>query len=265
MTIDDKDRADLQTAKSLLENPGLAAKITNLIGTPIEKGLELLPKGVEGKIGEITKVALEKSAEAALFTMSNNPGEEASNWRHKFAVGASGAAGGFFGIAGLAVELPISTTIMMRSIADIARSQGADLKDSATKMQCIAVFGLGSEKSEADDATESGYLLMRAALARAVSEATEFYAGKAVTSKGAPALARLIATVASRFSIQVTEKAATQAIPVIGAASGALINTLFMDHFQDMAKGHFAYLRLEEKYGKEMIKKAYKELPVFAV
>jgi hypothetical protein len=32
--------SDLLIAKTLLENPGLAAKITNFIGTPIEKGFE---------------------------------------------------------------------------------------------------------------------------------------------------------------------------------------------------------------------------------
>ena len=44
-------------------------------------------------------------------------------------VGASGAIGGAFGLASVAVELPISTTIMLRSIADIARSEGFDVRD----------------------------------------------------------------------------------------------------------------------------------------
>ncbi|HRZ21620.1 MAG TPA: EcsC family protein, partial [Bacteroidales bacterium] len=59
------------------------------------------------------------------------------------------------------------------------------------------------------------------------------------------------------FGIQITEKAAAQAIPAIGAAGGALINTIFMDHFQDMAKGHFIVRRLERKYGKEAIQDLY--------
>lgn len=260
MSMSVVDQKDLVVAKNLLENPGLAAKITGLLGTPIEKGLELLPSGVEGKIGDITRIALEKSADAALFTMSDGAGEDSSNWWHKLAAGAAGAGGGFFGLAGLAVELPISTTIMLRSIADIARSQGEVLSSPETKIQCICVLGLGG-RSKQDDATDSGYILMRTALARAVSEAAEHYAGKAVASKGVPAIVRLISVVASRFSIQVTEKAAAQAVPVIGAVSGAVINTLFMDHFQDMAKGHFTYLRLERKYGKDVVESAYQKLP----
>ena len=54
------------------------------------------------------------------------------------------------------------------------------------------------------------------------------------------------------------EKAAAQAVPAIGAAGGAIINTLFIDHFQDMARGHFIIRRLERKYGKEAVEATYK-------
>jgi hypothetical protein len=36
------DISDLRYAKALLENPSLAARISNLLGTPIEKGFEAL-------------------------------------------------------------------------------------------------------------------------------------------------------------------------------------------------------------------------------
>ena len=67
--------------------------------------------------------------------------------------------------------------------------------------------------------------------------------------------------VATRFSVQVSEKAAAQAVPVIGAAGGALINTLFMSHFQDAARGHFVVRRLERLYGGEVVREAYAALP----
>ena len=71
---------------------------------------------------------------------------------------------------------------------------------------------------------------------------------------------RLITLVAERFGIQITEKAAAQAIPALGAAGGALINTLFIDHFQDMARGHFIIRRLDRHYGEEAVRLAYKSL-----
>jgi hypothetical protein len=256
MTIHEDDLSDLKRAKQLLENPGVAAKITNLIGTPIEKGFELLPDKWNKNIGEVTNVVLRKAANAATFTMKNTPGNESSDIKHKFIVAASGGLGGFFGLPALAIELPISTTIMLRSIADIARSEGENVNDIETKIACIEVFAFGGP-SDSDDATESGYFTVRAALARAVSEVSKHIAGKGLSQEGAPVLARLIVSVAERFSIQVSEKAAAQAVPAIGAAGGALINSLFIDHFQDMARGHFIVRRLESKYGQDLVKEAY--------
>jgi hypothetical protein len=51
-----------------------------------------------------------------------------------------------------------------------------------------------------------------------------------------------------------------QAIPVIGAVGGGLVNTVFISHFQDMARGHFVIRRLERRHGSEIVLAAYKEL-----
>ncbi|MCD4788487.1 MAG: EcsC family protein [Bacteroidales bacterium] len=257
MTFQQTDLNDLKKAKTLLENPGIAAKITNLLGTPIEKGFELLPDNWNVKIGELTQEALSKAVHAAVFTMKDSPGEGASDIWHKIAVATTGGIGGFFGLPALAVELPISTTIMLRSIADIARSEGETINKIESKIACIEVFALGGP-SKNDDASESGYFAIRAALARSVTKAAEYMAEKGLAEEGAPALVRLIIKIAERFSIQVSEKAAAQAVPAIGAAGGAIINTLFIDHFQDMARGHFIVRRLERKYGKEIVEATYK-------
>jgi hypothetical protein len=66
--------------------------------------------------------------------------------------------------------------------------------------------------------------------------------------------------IAARFSIVVSEKAAAQAVPVVGALGGAAINTLFIDHFQDMGRGHFVIRRLERIYGQDAIRRWYAEL-----
>ncbi|WP_298527892.1 EcsC family protein [uncultured Christiangramia sp.] len=259
MKLTEPELTDLKKAKDLLENPGLAAKITNYIGMPLEKGFELLPKNWNSKIVELTHKAITKSTDAALFTMKNKPGEKSSNIWHKATVAISGGAGGFFGFAGLAVELPVSTTIMMRSIADIARSENQNLDNAETKLACVEVLALGG-KSESDDGTESGYYITRALLAQQLTMAAEHIAKNGLTKEGAPALVKFFTTVASRFGIQVTEKAAAQAVPVIGAATGAALNLLFIDHFQDMARGHFIVKRLEKKYSPEFIKKEYASL-----
>ncbi len=181
------------------------------------------------------------------------------NWWHKLAVGTTGALGGAFGLPALAIELPVSTTIMLRSIADIARSEGEDLKMPDARLQCVQVLALGG-RSKSDDGTETGYFAARAAMANAVSEAAVHLAKKGLSQKGAPAIIRLITQIASRFSIVVSEKAAAQAVPLVGAFGGAVVNTLFIDHFQDMGRGHFIVRRLERLHGREEVKRVYKEL-----
>jgi len=71
---------------------------------------------------------------------------------------------------------------------------------------------------------------------------------------------RFIAAIAARFGVVVSEKAAAQAVPAIGAAGGAIINTIFIDHFQDMARGHFIVRRLERKYGEKTVRREYEDL-----
>jgi hypothetical protein len=258
--LSESERNELQRAKIILENPGVAIKITNIIGMPIEKAIEKLPGTWSEKIGEVTKKALLKAAEAAIFTIKDKPGKKAANHWHKLGVATSGGIGGFFGIAALLLELPVSTTIMLRSIAEIARSQGESILGADTKLACLEVFAMGGS-SRLDESSESGYYVVRALLAKSVSEAAEYIANRGFLEEGAPVLVKLIANISQRFGVQITEKFAAQAIPAIGAVGGAVINTIFIDHFQNMAKGHFTVRKLERVYGKETIKKLYEELP----
>jgi hypothetical protein len=75
--------------------------------------------------------------------------------------------------------------------------------------------------------------------------------------EGSPAIVRLISKIATRFSGPVLEKFAAQSVPVIGAAGGAAVNLVFINYFQDMARGHFTVRRLERKYGAEIVRQEY--------
>src|SRR2546423_14214453 len=85
---------------------------------------------------------------------------------------------------------------------------------------------------------------------------------KGVLKNAAPAVVRLITSIASRFGVIVSEQVAAKAVPVVGAAGGSIINVLFMNHFQDMARGHFIVKRLERRYGTEGVQAAYNQLAV---
>jgi hypothetical protein len=261
--ISGQDIKDLRYAKQLLENPSLAARMTLIIGAPVEKGLDLLPKGWKQVVQKASAMALQKALRFATMTMKHSrpgvPAGVSAERAHKWMVAGSGCLGGAFGLPALFVELPVSTTIMLRSIADIARSEGESLALPETGLACLQVFALGG-RSPRDKAAETGYFALRTILAQSLSEAAQYIAAKGLTQEGAPVIVRFIGQIASRFGIAVTEKAAAQALPAAGALGGAAINTIFLDHFQKMARGHFIVRRLERVHGQSEVRTMYERL-----
>ena len=249
---------ELRGAKQVLEETSLAARIANTVGAPLERVLNALPDRASKVVMDVTNKSLGDALEFAISTLgSQRPAN--SEVRHKIAAAVSGAAGGAFGFAGLAVELPISTVLMLRSIADIARAEGEPLQSPDGRLACLQVFSLGGPKRE-DDAVESGYFAVRAALATALTEAAEYIAKHGIARAGAPPLVRLTTQIAARFGIPVSEKVVAQSLPVIGAGGGALINLLFIDHFQTLARGHFTVRRLERTFGADDVRQAYLQI-----
>src|SRR5262245_63217639 len=202
MTQDDLN--ELRRAAQSLEHPSLAARLTMLAGKPIELIGNALPARASQAIATATTTALEVALQAALRTIRRQP-RAASRILHKALVTASGAAGGAFGLATLPIELPISTIVMLRSIADIARAEGEDMSDPETALACVQVFALGSGPGAANP-SESGYFVVRGMLAKSVTHAARFITERGVLEKGGPLLVRFIAQVASRFGTVVTQK-----------------------------------------------------------
>ncbi|MCY4542316.1 MAG: EcsC family protein [Rhodobacteraceae bacterium] len=258
MTLTKDDLLELERAHYLLENPGLAAKLTNFLGTPIEKGFDRLPDGAQARILKVTEGALSAALNTALTTLEDAPGKAQRTLLHQGSVVVSGGVGGAFGLSTILVELPITITLMFRSIADIARSHGESVSDPSTKTACLQVFTLGGP-STSDDASESGYITVRWALAKQVAEASQYLAASAA-NQSSPALVHFIRAVAQRLGVQMTQKAAAQLVPVVGAIGGATVNLLFMQHFQDMAHGHFIMRQLERKYDRDLVWGEYKRL-----
>lgn len=263
---DVKDFADLKKAVKLLETPCLTAQITSLLGSPVEFLVKKLPSGAQNQIYGIVEAALHKAVKAALFTMDDEF-TPASTKTHKALAAMTGAIGGVFGFAGLPFELPASTIIMMRSVADVARSEKFSLSDVHVQMQCVAVFGLEGKKSNSADAgyyaARAGMPAFAAAFSKELGKIAKDAANKGaskVSSEAAKWFAELIAKVATRFGVTITEKMAAQAVPVVGALTAATLNVLFTDFYQDMARGHFVVLRLEEKYGDPAIQTAYSKI-----
>jgi EcsC protein family len=251
-----EDVAALQRAVRSLEHPAFAARLATLMGKPIELVGHVVPASARQAITIATAKSLEVALKAAVRTLQRNPG---SRLVHRALATATGAAGGAFGLATLPVELPVSTVIMLRSIADIARNEGEDPSDPESALSCMQVFALGG-RAGPPDTSESAYFAVRSILAKSVTEAVRFIAERGVIEEGAPVLVRFIAQIASRFGVVVTQKVAAQALPIVGAFGGAAVNYAFIEHFQETAQGHFTVRRLERVYGRDAVRSQYERL-----
>ncbi|CAH2774445.1 MAG: STAPHYLOLYTIC protease PREPROENZYME LASA [uncultured Caballeronia sp.] len=261
--LSQEDLAALRRAKEALESPSFTMKLASVVGSPIEKMMAKMPNIAQEKVDEATQAALKKCLQLALRTLSKStidgvvlPPEKPHNLIHKLAVATTGAAGGAFGLFALPIELPVTTTLMFRSICDIARSEGEDVHLIDTQLQCLMVLGMGGPSSSDDSADIGYFFIVRGTLAQSVSKATSELAAKDLSGHGSTALLKFLQTVASRFSVQVSEQVAAKSIPAIGAVLGAMVNTIFIDHFQQTAHGHFTVRRLERQYGQLAVEHA---------
>ena len=255
------DRAALALAAELLEGRSYAMTLADKVGMPVESLLKRLPAGAQNSINTAVNRALEQCLHVALRFGHTGVSTAAVRRGHVLTTAATGALGGFFGLPGLVVELPVTTTIMLHSIAGIARTQGEDLSQPETALACLEVLALGPEgtRSEAG-AMESAYYATRAALAQLTREAAAYVAQKGAVKEGAPVLVSFLARVAARFGLEVSEKAAAQLVPIAGAAGGLALNVMFTQHFQRMAQGHFTVRRLERTYGSQSVRRMYEEV-----
>lgn len=253
--LTDADEAALAAAVRALDGTSFATRLASLVGRQLGFAGELIPGRVVETANRAAGTALRYALKGAVSSLPAEPGP-ARDRMHLAAVAASGAIGGIFGLATLPVELPLSTTLILRSVADIARAEGEDLADPEAVLSCLEVFALGGGAAVG----ESSYFAVRALLAKSVTEAARFIVGRGIVDEAAPVLARLLGQIASRFGLVVGQKFVAQSVPLIGAVAGAGINAAFMDHYQTLARGHFTVRRLERTYGPDLVRAAYDRL-----
>lgn len=254
---------ELREARAALTERGIADRLTELVGAPVTASLQLLPEPAERLIYSAVDKALQTALDVAVNTLGQgeSPGGKPRLLAHRVMAGLSGAAGGALGGVTIAAELPVSTVLILRSVADIARSEGEDLNQVEARLACLQVFALDPGRStDVDDDTEVGYFAVRIAMSKQIRNASEHLARYGLANKAAPPLVQLLNTIGKRFGVVVSEKIAAQAIPVIGAVGGALINSYFIDHYQDLARAHFTIRRLEREHGADKVAAAYARL-----
>jgi hypothetical protein len=251
----DSDREALAAAVRRLESPSLAGRLAALAGKPIGLVQRALPATASTAVARLAKQALERALDVALFSLRNRR-ITGGRMLHSGLACTSGAIGGAFGLAALALELPVTTTIMLRAIAAIAQEEGEDLADARTGLVCLEVFALGGPTAD-ETGVERDYFAVRAMLARGLVEIADLAIDRSAISESAPFVVRFLTPIASRFGVVVSEKVAAQAVAVIGAVGGAAVNLAFIEHFQDLARGHFTVRRLERTYGADNVRAEY--------
>jgi hypothetical protein len=274
MAMKREEEIFIRNAFQFLDRPSFLVRLADKVGRPLELAVKTLPQAQQALIHRSTQKALRRGLlvvtktlgrrkKQLLFEGEQRRGRATARW-HTAASFGVGAAGGLFGMMSLPLELPLTTAIILRSVASIAAEFGMDLTDPQTQLECLYILSLGSPNSSADNAMSSAYWTSRAAFAQLANEAASYLAGKTgqqlvreMEHKAAPLLVKFIAQVASRFEMVVSEKFLAEAVPVVGALGGATINAAFTDYFSQAARYHFGLRALENKHGRDTIESYY--------
>jgi hypothetical protein len=211
---------------------GPVMRLVNRLGGTLEGQLSALPEGVRSQIDRLTAQALETSY--GLAGRAPHLGERGP----MVAAIATGAAGGAGGLATVVAELPVTVTLFLNTIRAVAREAGLDPDEDWVRAECLQIFAAGSPLAQ-DDGVNTSFVASRLALT-----------GSTVQN--------LISTIAPKLAAVLGQKLAAQAVPVIGAVSGAALNAAFLSYYREVARVRFALLKLAERHGIEAVQAEFR-------
>lgn len=214
-------------ARRYLKAGGIAMDLLNAVGGRAEGLIEKLPAPVRKRMDGLTYTALNRAFDAA--SRSRGLMRDRGDWFNRALSTASGAAGGLAGFAGAAIELPVTVTLLLRAIMDIAAEHGFDPDSDHARREALHVFASAGPLMQ-DEGADLGLLAARMTIT-----------GQTVQT--------LIARVAPRLSAALAQKLAAQAVPFLGAVAGATINYSFTRYYQEIARVQFGLMRLSEETG----------------
>ena len=204
--------------------------LVNRIGHGVEAQLSRLPDSMRLELERAVVRALEKAhGLAAVGRRAPDLGPRGAT----YAAMATGAAGGAAGLAGSLIELPVTITVMLHAIRAQAQAAGYDPDDPAVRLACLEVFSAGSPL-RSDDGVNTAFLSARLTVAGGT-------------------LQQVLAVVVPRLAAVFGQKLAAQAVPVLGAVTGAALNAAFLNYYREIARIRFRLMRLSEVHGAEAV------------
>ncbi len=237
-----------EAAAILLDARGIVIRVSEWIGGRLhglgrhfaDLGPHLLGEEWQARYQSLVEGSLRNAYRVGTVGLSR-PGQRRPRKRlNKLIAAATGGASGFLGLPGIAADLPVTTCLIMRAIADIARAHGEDLNAHDTRQACIEVFAFGGPEL-ADEDVDIAYWTIRGSLSHA-------------------SLTLLIRQVAARFGLMLSQKYLAQTVPLLGAAAGTTLNYVFMDYYQKMAQVHFTLRELERRHDPNEVRACFHQL-----
>lgn len=211
---------------------GPVIRLVNRLGSSLEGQLSALPDSFRTQIERVTAQALETSYGLAART------PDLGTRGPMAAVIAAGAAGGAGGLPTAVAELPVTVTLFLNAIRAEARDAGLDPTEDWVRAECLQVFSAGSPLSQ-DDGVNTSFVASRLALT-----------GSAVQN--------LISAIAPKLAAVLGQKLAAQAVPVLGAVSGAALNAAYLSYYREIARVRFALLKLGQVHGTEAVEAEFR-------
>ena len=210
------------------EAEGTLMKLANYAESQIEGTMTKLPDGFESQVQSVVKGALNAAYEASGTLVAPSLAPATSSYLHKIAVTFSGAIGGVAGLPGAVAEIPLTIIAMFSSFQKIAEEYGFGSGEQETKLECLKIFSSGGPLKKDDDINLS-FVSTRLGLQGEV-------------------VSQLISKIAQKFSPIISQKLGSQAVPIIGAVTGATLNYTFMSYYEEMAHVRFSLKKLQDEY-----------------
>ncbi|GAB4553587.1 MAG: EcsC family protein [Ruegeria sp.] len=201
---------------------GTGVKFLNRLGGSAESLLEQLPAPVRSGLTGATEQALWAAVRAANGSRRAVPDQEP--WVNTIVATTMGAVGGTGGLTTALIELPVTTTMLLRAIQGAAAREGFDPSAENVRFDCVRVLSAAGPLSH-DDGADLGFFSVRLTLT-------------------GPAIQKLIAAVSPKLSVALGQKLAAQTLPVLGAVAGGGINYVYSRYYQQIARVHFGLRRL---------------------
>lgn len=223
-------------AKRARRGGGPLISLLNKLGGSLESRLALLPEGLRRQIDAATLATLDR---AFVATALGRHAPDLGPAGAPLAAALSGAAGGAGGIFTSLAELPVTITLILNAIRGAAEAEGFDATEPWVRAEILRVFASGSPAA-GDDGIDTAFIGARLALS-------------------GPALQKLIASLAPKIAAALSQKLAAQAVPVLGALSGAALNAAFLNHYRELARIRFALLRLARDHDPDRVQRRFAE------